>query len=75
MTTKEKIIEELSGLDEAGLSEVHAVVRRLSERKPVSSPQESIMAKLRKIKINAPPDFSKNLDLYLTGEKTIDDVH
>ncbi len=33
------------------------------------------MAKLRKIKINAPPDFSKNLDLYLTGEKTIDDVH
>lgn len=75
MTTKDKIIEQLSGLDEASLSEVHAVVRRLSEPKAESPPQESIMAKLRKIKINAPPDFSKNLDLYLTGEKTIDDVH
>ncbi len=75
MTTKEKIIEQLSGLDEAGLTEVHAVVRRLTERKPESPHQESIMAKLRQIKINAPPDFSKNLDLYLTGEKTIDDVH
>ena len=75
MTTKDKIIEQLSGLDEAGLTEVHAVVRRLTERKPESPPQESIMAKLRKIKINAPPDFSKNLDLYLTGEKTIDDVY
>lgn len=75
MTTKEKIIEELSGLDEASLSEVHAVVRRLSEPKAESPLQESIMAKLRKIKIQAPPDFSKNLDLYLTGEKTIDDVH
>lgn len=75
MTTKEKIIEDLTGLDAAGLSEVHAVVRRLSERKAESPPQESIMAKLRKIKIQAPPDFSKNLDLYLTGEKTLDDVH
>lgn len=75
MTTKEKIIEELSRLDEASLSEVHAVVRRLSEPKAELPSQESIMAKLRRIKINAPPDFSKNLDLYLTGEKTIDDVH
>ena len=73
MTTKEKIIEELARLDEAGLSEVHAVVRRLSE--PKETPQESIMDKLRRIKINAPPDFSKNLDLYLNGEKSLDDVH
>lgn len=74
MTTKEKIIEGLAALDDAGLAKVHAVVRELSESK-AEKPKESIMEKLRRITIDAPPDFSKNLDLYLSGEKSLDDVH
>ena len=73
MTTKEKIIEGLAELDDAELAKVHAVVRELSE--PKEPPRESIMEKLRRIKIDAPPDFSKNLDLYLNGEQSLDDVH
>ncbi len=30
-----------------------------------------LFSKLRKIKIKGPADFSENLDLYLSGEKTI----
>jgi hypothetical protein len=29
------------------------------------------MAKLREITIDGPEDFAENIDLYLTGEKTI----
>ena len=31
----------------------------------------TLFSKLRKIKIDGPEDFSENLDLYLSGEKTI----
>ena len=31
----------------------------------------TLFSKLRKIKIKGPADFSENLDLYLSGEKTI----
>lgn len=33
----------------------------------------SIMSKLRTIKIEAPADFAANLDLYLSGEKRVED--
>jgi hypothetical protein len=29
------------------------------------------MSKLREIAIEAPEDFAENIDLYLTGEKTV----
>lgn len=74
MTTKEKIIEGLAELDDAGLAKVHAVVRDLTKPKPAKS-TECIMDKLRRIKIDAPPDFSQNLDQYLNGEKSLDDIH
>ena len=32
---------------------------------------DTLFSKLRKIKIKGPADFSENLDLYLSGEKTI----
>ena len=33
---------------------------------------ETFMEKMRKIRIDAPPDFSRKIDLYLNGEKTLD---
>ncbi|KAM3089622.1 hypothetical protein ACKFKG_33315 [Phormidesmis sp. 146-35] len=41
------------------------VMQKKSDRKP------GIMARLRRIKIEAPEDFSVNLDLYLNGEKQL----
>jgi hypothetical protein len=32
------------------------------------------MARLREVQIEAPPDFAANLDLYLSGEKSVDDT-
>jgi len=45
----------------------------LGERGTVSQERNgnTLFSKLRNIKINGPEDFSRNLDLYLSGEKTI----
>ncbi|MGI8470294.1 MAG: hypothetical protein ACR2N3_17785 [Pyrinomonadaceae bacterium] len=65
--TKEVIKAEIEKIPDEKLEEFFAVVKEFSEPK-----KESLMAKLRKIKIQAPPDFSQNIDLYLSGEKTIE---
>lgn len=65
--TKEDIKKEIEKVPAEKLQELFVVVKEFSEPK-----KESLMAKLRKIKIQAPPDFSQNIDLYLSGEKTIE---
>ena len=32
---------------------------------------DSLFSRLRQIKISAPPDFSENIDAYLSGEKNV----
>lgn len=38
------------------------------EPKPDNTP---LLARLREIKIDGPPDFSQNIDAYLNGEKNV----
>lgn len=71
MVTKEEIKSEIEKVPEERLSELYGIVRRFARtEEPQSAP--SLMSKLRKIRINAPPDFSENVDLYLSGEKTVE---
>ncbi len=81
MSKKDLIKTELEKLDEQGLGELYEFAKRLADKQsqvpeqPGPTQPESIMTKLRKIKIQGPPDFSENLDLYTSGAKSFDDVH
>ena len=68
MTTKELIKAEIDSLPEDKLDELYALIKDFAQSKAADE-KESIMSKLRRIKIHAPPDFATNLDLYLSGEK------
>ncbi len=76
MNTKDLIHQEIDKLDESRLTELYEIVKRFQEPKaPGEKPQRTFMEKLRDISISGPPDFSENLDLYLSGAKQIEDVH
>lgn len=69
MTVREEIIAKVQNLPENVLPEIYEFVEKISEKE--SKP--SLMERLRQIKIQAPPDFSRNIDLYMSGEKQIDE--
>lgn len=69
MNIREEIVAKVQVLPESILPEVFEILEKieLKQNKP------SLMERLRKIEIDAPPDFSRNIDLYLSGEKKIDE--
>jgi hypothetical protein len=71
MATKEEIKSEIEKVPEERLAELYQIIRRFTQSRPSSS-SPTLMSKLRRIRISAPSDFSENIDLYLTGEKTIE---
>jgi hypothetical protein len=75
MTTRQKIQMELDKLDELGLKEVLSQVKSyVKSRKGKQKSEQGVMEALRAVKkIQGPPDFSRNLDLYLSGEKCLED--
>lgn len=75
MTTKEMIQAEIDRLDEEYLDEVYLLIKNFAQSKQPSKKQ-SLMSKLKSIKIDAPADFATNLDLYVSGEKRVEpDLH
>lgn len=75
MTTMELIQAEIGKIPEERLSELYGVIRGFAASKPATC-QPGIMAKLREVRIEAPADFATNLDLYLSGEKSVpEDIH
>jgi hypothetical protein len=68
MTTKDLIQAEIEHLSEQELYEVYMMVKKFTQSKQTG--KQSLMSKLRSIRIDAPEDFSTNFDLYLTGEKS-----
>jgi hypothetical protein len=71
MVTKEEIKSEIEKVPEERLAELYQIVRRFTQSRPLPA-QPTLMSKLRRVRVSAPPDFSENIDLYLTGEKTIE---
>lgn len=70
MTTKELIQAEIDTLNENDLDELYNLIKRFLESKKRASPP-SLMSKLKQIQIYAPADFATNLDLYVSGEKSV----
>lgn len=72
MATREEIKSEIEKVPEERLAELYKIVRDFTNSQPVSSNKPTLMSKLRRIRISGPPDFSENIDLYLTGEKSVE---
>jgi hypothetical protein len=70
MVTKEIIKSEIERVPEDRLEELYEVVKIYSRTESENN-GDTLFSKLKKISINGPEDFSENLDLYLSGEKTI----
>ena len=68
MTTKDLLKAEIDKLDP---EQVYQVIKQFTETQPQKS-KPSLMSRLKQIKIDAPEDFSSNLDQYTSGEKSID---
>ena len=68
MNTKQLILEELNKLEEDSLQELYGLIKNFANNK-TSKKKQGALAKLKKIKIQAPVDFAANIDLYLKGEK------
>lgn len=68
MTTKELIYAEIDNLGEDELEQLYELIKSFTQPK-TNGDKRSIMAKLREIQFDGPPDLSTNLDLYLSGEK------
>ena len=68
MNIREEIVAKVQNLPENILPEVYKIVEEL-ERK---DKKPGLLRRLQKIKIEAPADFSRNIDLYLNGEKSIE---
>lgn len=75
MSTKELIQAELETLNDEDLDALYALIKQYIQAKRSAKPR-SLMAALRGIHIDAPPDFAANLDLYVSGEKRAEpDLH
>ena len=72
MSTKELIKAKIDTLDDEALNELYEVVNKLVESKKTTAKESSFMSRLKRIEINAPEDFSVNLDQYTSGEKRIE---
>jgi len=70
MVTKEIIKSEIERVPEERLEELYEVVKNYSAT-GTNNNGDTLFSKLKKISIDGPEDFSENLDLYLSGEKTI----
>ncbi|HXU35528.1 MAG TPA: hypothetical protein VN937_04140 [Blastocatellia bacterium] len=69
MITREKIIEELNKMPDEHLEDLYKVIKSLETNGTREEAGETVMAKLRKIKISASPDLSIRAKLYdLEGE-------
>lgn len=69
MTTKVLIQAEIERVNEEDLDELYRVISTfVQSREQEQDTGQDIMSRLMRIKIEAPADFSTNLDLYMSGE-------
>jgi hypothetical protein len=75
MSTKELIQAELDTLSDEDLEALYIAIKQFIKSKRHAQPR-SLLATLRAIQIDAPPDFAANLDQYVSGEKRAEpDLH
>ncbi|GGA28318.1 hypothetical protein [Okeania sp. KiyG1] len=71
MTDKEKIYAEIESISEEYFEELYWLIKKFADAKPIKK-ESTFMSKLKSIQIDGPEDFAANLDLYLSGEKSVE---
>lgn len=69
MTIREEILTKVQNLPESVLPQVYDFVEKIKEKEE----EPGLLRRLQKIKIEAPSDFAENIDLYISGEKSIEE--
>lgn len=69
MNIREELVAKVQNLPESDLPRVYDFVEKIEIRRK----GPGLLRRLQKIKIDGPPDFSRNIDLYLNGEKLEED--
>ena len=64
MISREKIIEEIAKVPDEHLDELYRIIKDFEVNKENGESGQSVMARLRRIKISASPDFSMKANLY-----------
>ena len=64
MISREKIIEEIGKVPDEHLDELYRIIKDFEVKKDNGESSETVMARLRRIKISASPDFSMRANLY-----------
>ena len=64
MVTREELIAEIQKVPEKHLDELYRIVKSYETAGGEDEPNQSVMAKLRRIRISATPDFSTKANLY-----------
>jgi hypothetical protein len=70
MTTLEKIIQDLSNLDDAQLEEVSAIIQRLStQSRPIPCDRKNIRQFIQQVRQKHPQRSIEDIDLTLRAER------
>lgn len=72
VTTKERIQARLEHVREEHLEELDDLIASFLESRQASAGQPGLLSRLQRISIDAPEDFSENLEQYASGEKTFE---
>ena len=64
MISREKLIKEIEKVPDEHLDELYRIIKDFEVMKENGQSGESVMSRLRKIKISASPDFSIKANLY-----------
>ncbi|MBV6399736.1 MAG: hypothetical protein CNIPEHKO_00013 [Anaerolineales bacterium] len=68
MASRELILSEIDNLNSKELDELYKVIRQMNLEKRKSK-KKGALARIRKVKISGPKDFSVNHDLYIAGKR------
>lgn len=66
--TKTLIFKEIDQINDNDLEALYELIKTFGQSRRMGR-KPSLMSQLRQIQIDGPEDFSRNLDLYLSGEK------
>lgn len=70
MTVKEMIEAEINAMSGEELQELYGVIQKFAQSKRKKK-KSSLMAQLKRIRIDAPEDLAENHDLYVAGVKSV----
>ena len=70
MATREEIIAEIQKVPDEHLDELYRIIKKYEGIDSEDEADQSVMAKLRQIRISASPDFSTKANLYDLEEQS-----